>query len=123
MEHHGKGPYDATRIIPQRAVSAVVMRGHALPPGTRELVLHLATHHGQPRVANSKKDGWIAADRYIYCFYHPSKFTQLSVLTAMGFPDSHSHNHFVGVCLDKGKAENDDGPLHARKCPATSVPC
>lgn len=32
----------------------------------------------------------------------------------MGFPGSHSHNHFVGVCSDKGTAEND-GPLHARK--------
>lgn len=114
VEHHGKGPYDAAGNIPNNGVRASVSKGIALQPGTRELVLHLSEFYPRPLVPKKDKTGWLAADRYIYCYYNPSKFTQFSVPESKGFEGSHSHHHFVGLCTDRGRAEKD-GPIHARK--------
>lgn len=115
VEHHGKGPYDAAGNIPNAGVRASVKAGLTLQPGTRDLVLHLAAFYSRPTVckSTSKEPGWLAADRYIYCFYDTSKFTRFTVPESKGFSGSHSHHHFVGLCVDRAKAERD-GPVHAR---------
>ena len=64
----GKGPSDGYNNVPRHAVAAGLRANELLDPGTRELVTYLAKRCPSPSVAKALKQGWWAAEGYIWAY-------------------------------------------------------
>jgi hypothetical protein len=99
--------------VPRHAVAAGLRANELLDPGTRELVTYLAKRCPSPSVAKALKQGWWAAEGYIWAYYDTALFTKKAVPEAEGYTGSMENHCHVGNCDDKETAERD-GPLLAR---------
>ena len=109
----GKGPSDGYNNVPRHAVGSGLKAGELIDPGTRELVHFLAKRCASPSVAKANKQGWWAAEGYIWAYYDTALFTKKAVPEAEGYTGSMENHQHVGLCTDKETAERD-GPLLAR---------
>ena len=105
----GKGPSDGYNNVPRHAVVAGLKANELLDPGTRELVYYLAKRCSSPSVAKANKQGWWAAEGYIWAYYDTALFTKAAVPEAEGYAGSKENHQHVGLCKDKETAERD-GP-------------
>ena len=118
----GKGPSDGYNNVPRHAVAAGLRANELLDPGTRELVTFLARRCSSPTVAKANKQGWWAAEGYIWAYYDTALFTKKVVPEANGYTGSMENHCHVGLCTDKETAERD-GPLLARGIWCGCQPC
>lgn len=109
----GKGPSDGYNNVPRHAVASGLKANELLDPGTRELVHYLAKRCSSPSVAKANKQGWWAAEGYIWAYYDTALFTKKAVPEAEGYTGSMENHCHVGLCADEETAERD-GPLLAR---------
>ena len=68
--------------------------------------------HG-PRISGPEKEGWWAADGYVYLYYDTRLFTGSRVPKAKGF-DGSSQIHALYGLSDARQTAQTDGPLRVR---------
>jgi len=118
----GKGGADGASNLPRMVVHNALINEELLDPTTRELVVFLAQHKHGPSVAGPSKQGWWAADEYVWVYYDTRLFTASRVPEAEGFDGSSQMHAIHGRCVAPEAAKND-GPLNARGLFCSCDPC
>ena len=118
----GKGGCDGASNLVPSTVHNGLLNEELLDPSTRELVIFMARRKQEPSISGLKKQGWWAADEYIYVWYDTRVFTASRVPPAEGFDGSSQIHSFYGRS-EANEAARIDGPLLTRGVFCACAPC
>jgi len=80
------------------------------------------TRKPTPSTPKHQNAAWEGVSRIFWGYLDPKKFTKGTVPDADGFNGSKGHQHFIGLCPERGKAERE-GPLRASFLPCSCDAC
>jgi hypothetical protein len=118
----GKGGCDgASNVVPMEVHNGLINE-ELLDPTTRELIIFLARRKHGPSIHGAQKQGWWAADEYVWVYYDTKLFTTSRVPPADGF-DGSSQMHAIHGRSVATEAATIDGPVHVRGVFCPCEPC
>ena len=118
----GKGGCNGASNVVPAVVHNALINEELLDPTTRELIIFMAQRKHGPSIDGTDKQGWWAADEYVWVYYDTKLFTAPRVPPADGF-DGSSQMHAIYGRAVATEAATINGPINCRGVFCGCPPC